>query len=137
MIAGPTSVTTRFAAAVTTVAVALEGGAGDDDFALGLEGAARPLGTDGNPLAPVLVADGARAIAVFAVEPDLRPDGSSAAVSVTVTTGAQRRLAGVAATTGGGASALAATFAQRGFADVVPDPVPTGTTPAVLAWKEP
>jgi len=57
--------------------------------------------------------------------------------SVTVTTGAQRRLAGVAATTGGGVSALAAAFARRGFADVVPDPVPAGTTPAVLAWKEP
>jgi hypothetical protein len=136
VIAGPTSVTTRFAAAVTTVAVALEGGAGAGDFALGLEGAARPAGTDGNPVAPVLVADGARAVAVVAVQPDVLPDGTSAAVSVTVTSGAQRRLAGVAATTGGGVGALAAAFAQRGFADVVPDPVPTGTTPAVLLWKE-
>jgi len=129
---GPTAVSTRFAEAVDTVAVALEGGAGADDLALGLDGASRPLGPDGRAVPPVLVADGARAVAVFAVV----PDSTRGAVTVTVSTGPARRLAGVAATRGSGVTALAQAFASRGFADVVPDPVPSGTAGAVVFWKE-
>ena len=48
--------------------------------------------------------------------------------------------AGVAGAAGGGANGgtagLAAAIADRGFAAVVPDPVPTGLGRAVVAWKQ-
>ena len=86
---------------------------------------------------PVLVADGPRAVAVYAIVPGTNPDGTPARVDVTVATGPGRHLAGVAGSMGGsGAAGLAAAIAARGFAAVVPDPVPTGLGRAVVAWKQ-
>jgi hypothetical protein len=137
--AGASAVTTRFSQPVDTVAVAVEGGSGDD-LALGLSGATRARDAAGQPVPPVLVADGPRAVAVYAVVPGTRPDGTVPGVDVTVATGPGRHLAGVAGSVGGGdsggAAGLAAAIAARGFAAVVPDPVPTGLGRAVVAWKQ-
>ncbi len=132
---GASAVTTRFSHPVDTVAVALEGGSGDD-LALGLAGATRARDADGRSVPPVVVADGPRAVAVFAIVPTVLPDGTTSPVDVTVTTGPDRHLAGVAATSGSGVDALAAAVAAGGFATVVPDPVPTGTGRASVAWKQ-
>jgi len=131
LVGGTSAVVTEFAGPVDVVAVAMEGGAGDD-LALGIEGAQRPVGADGRPVPPILVADGPRAVAVFAVRPT---DG--ARVVVTVTTGADRRLVGVAGARGVTAEQLATATADRGFAAVVPDPVPVGAGSAVVVWKGP
>jgi len=137
--AGGSAITTRFSQPVDTVAVAVEGGSGDD-LALGLSGAARARDGTGQLVPPVLVADGPRAVAVFAVVPDARPGATGPSVDVTVATGPSRHLAGVAGSAGGGtdggAAGLAAAIAARGFAAVVPDPVPTGLGRAVVAWKQ-
>jgi hypothetical protein len=126
--AGASAVTTRFSQPVDTVAVAVEGGSGDD-LALGLSGATRAR-----------VADGPRAVAVYPLVPDTRPDGTVPGVDVTVATGPGRHLAGVAGSVGGGASGgaagLAAAIAARGLAAVVPDPIPTGLGRAIVAWKQ-
>ena len=136
---GASAITTRFSQPVDTVAVAVEGGSGDD-LALGLSGATRPKDATGQPVPPVLVADGPRAVAVYAIVPDTGPDGTATGIDVTVATGPGRHLAGVAGSAGseadGGAVGLAAAIAARGFAAVVPDPVPTGLGRAVVAWKQ-
>ena len=137
--AGGSAITTRFSQPVDTVAVAIEGGSGDD-LAMGLAGAARARDAAGQLVPPVLVADGPRAVAVFAVVPDAQPGAAGPSVDVTVATGPGRHLAGVAGSAGGGteggAAGLAAAIAARGFAAVVPDPVPTGLGRAVVAWKQ-
>jgi hypothetical protein len=137
--AGASAVTTRFSQPVDTVAVAVEGGSGDD-LALGLSGATRARDATGQPVPPVLVADGPRAVAVYPIVPDTRPDGTVPGVDVTVATGPGRHLAGVAGSVGGGASGgaagLAAAIAARGLAAVVPDPIPTGLGRAIVAWKQ-
>jgi hypothetical protein len=137
--AGASAITTRFSQPVDTVAVAVEGGSGDD-LALGLSGAARARDDTGQLVPPVLVADGPRAVAVFAVVPDAQPGAAGPSVDVTVATGPGRHLAGVAGSAGsgtdGGPAGLAAAIAARGFAAVVPDPVPTGLGRAVVAWKQ-
>jgi hypothetical protein len=137
--AGASAITTRFSRPVDTVMVAVEGGSGDD-LALGLSGATRARDASGQPVPPVLVADGPRAVAVYAIVPGTGPDGTPAGVEVTVATGPGRHLAGVAGAAGGGANGgtagLAAAIADRGFAAVVPDPVPTGLGRAVVAWKQ-
>jgi hypothetical protein len=131
--AGASAITTRFSRPVDTVMVAVEGGSGDD-LALGLSGATRARDASGQPVPPVLVADGPRAVAVYAIVPGNGP------VDVTVASGPGRHLAGVAGAAGGGANGgtagLAAAIADRGFAAVVPDPVPTGLGRAVVAWKQ-
>jgi hypothetical protein len=132
---GASAVTTRFSQPVDAVAVAVEGGSGDD-LALGLSGATRARDAAGQPVPPLLVADGPRAVAVYAIVPGTGPDGTAAGVDVTVATGPGRHLAGVAGAAGGGAAGLAAVVAARGFAAVVPDPVPTGLGRAVVAWKQ-
>jgi hypothetical protein len=77
---------------------------------------------------------------VYAIVPRTNPDGTPASVDVTVATGPGRHLAGVAGSMGGGAdggaAGLAAAIAARGFAAVVPDPVPTGLGRAIVAWKQ-
>ncbi len=138
VVGGATAVSTRFAGPVDVVAVAMEGGDGDD-LAIGLEGARRPTGPDGTPEPPVLVADGPRAVAVFRVLP---PDAASGdatepagPVVVTVSTGPARRLVGVAGARGTTAVELGTAVADRGFTVVVPDPVPVASGTAVVAWK--
>jgi hypothetical protein len=136
---GASAITTRFSQPVDTIMVAVEGGSGDD-LALGLSGATRARDASGQPVPPVLVADGPRAVAVYAIVPGTAPDGLPAGIDVTVATGPGRHLAGVAGAAGGGANGgtagLAAAIADRGFAAVVPDPVPTGLGRAVVAWKQ-
>ena len=94
LVGGTSAVVTEFARPPVVVAVAMEGGAGDD-LALGIDGADRPTGADGRPAPPVLVADGPRAVAVFDVLPR---DGER--VVVTVSSGPARRVVGVAGALG-------------------------------------
>ena len=129
VVAGTSAVVTTFARPVDVIAVAMEGGAGDD-LALGIDGARRRLGKDGRPEPPTVVADGPRAVAVFRVVPD---DGGR--VVVTVSTGPSRRLVGVAGARGVAAGAFATAVADRGFPVVVPGPVPPATGAAVVVWK--
>jgi hypothetical protein len=135
LVSGESAVTTTFAAPVAAVAVALDGGTGDD-FALGVEGARRPTGSDGKPEAPLLVADGPRAVLVFRLT-DSRPG-----TALTATTGAARRLAGVAAlpagmtTEGDPVVALAEAIGRIGLIALVPPVAEPGLGGADLAWKE-
>ncbi|CCK31825.1 hypothetical protein BN159_7446 [Streptomyces davaonensis JCM 4913] len=144
LVGGRSAVTTTFAQPPAAVAVALEGGAGDD-VALGVEGAERPVGRDGSPEPPVLVSDGPRAVLVF------RLTGARAGTAVTVTTGAARRLyavfAAVPATPDrdhGDREALAAdpvtalcdAVSRLGVEALVPAPCEPGADLAEVVWKE-
>jgi hypothetical protein len=133
VIGGASAVLTRFAGPADLVAVAMEGGAGDD-LALGLDGARRAVGPDGDPAPPLLVADGPRAVAVFAVTP-LLVERRPRPLVVTVASGPTRRLVGVAAARGVEATVFGAAVADQGFPAVVPDPVPVTTADAVIVWK--
>ncbi|RZS86838.1 hypothetical protein EV189_2254 [Motilibacter rhizosphaerae] len=130
VVGGASGVTTTFAAPVTLVAVALEGGAGDD-LRLGLDGAVRPVRADGSPEPPSVVADGPRGVAVFRVVPQ-----QVGPVAVTVVTGPTRGLAGVLGLTGDDPAAVARDIAARGFPASVPPPVPPLPHPPVVGWKE-
>jgi hypothetical protein len=138
LVAGDTAVVTTFAARVSVVAVAVEGGdTKADDVALGLAGAQRPLGPDGREAAPIVVADGPRTVSVFAIVPDRDSDRAGEPVAVTVATAAGRRLAGVAGTDGADAAAFAAAIAARGLPDLVPPAAVDGLGRHRIAWKEP
>ena len=135
LISGESAVTTTFAAPIGAVAIALEGGSGPD-FALGVDGAQRPLGADKTPEAPVLVVDRGRAVLVYRLV-DSRPG-----TAVTVTTGAARRLAGIAAVPADLApgvtvvAALADAIAAAGLAAIVPPVAEPGAGGADFTWKE-
>jgi len=136
LVSGESAVSTTFARPVAAVAVALEGGTGDD-VALGVEGAHRPAGADGAPEAPLLVAAGARSVLVFRLR-DSRPG-----TVLTATTGAARRLTGVAAVPADAqagadpAAWLADAVARLGLAALVPPVAEPGAGGADLTWKEP
>jgi hypothetical protein len=125
VVGGASAVVTTFARAVDVVAVAMEGGDGDD-LALGIEGAQRSA----EP--PTIVADGPRAVAIFPVVPE-----KGMRVIVTIATGPRRRLVGVAGSLGITPDAFAAAVAAQGFPTVVPDPLPAATGAALVLWKEP
>jgi hypothetical protein len=135
LVGGESAVTTTFAAPIAAVAIALEGGAGDD-FALGVDGARRPIGPDGAPEAPVLVADGARAVLVFRLL-ESRPGAA-----LTITTGTARRLAGVVAVAaqktaeGDPVATLAEAIGRLSLAALVPPVAAPGLGGADLIWKE-
>jgi len=135
LVSGESAVATTFAQPIAAVAVALEGGAGDD-VALGIDGAQRPGGSDGSPEPPVVVADGPRAVLVF------RLVGSRASATLTVSSGAARRLAGVAAVVlqkgadGNPAASLAESIGRLGLAAHVPPVAAPGAGGADLIWKE-
>jgi hypothetical protein len=133
VVAGDTAVVTTFAAAVTVVAVATEGGAGPDDLALGLSGARR---ADGAAAAPVVVTDGPRTVSVFAVESDAVSERRPEPVTLTASTTADRRLVGVAGTTGLSPEQFAAAIAARGLPQVVPPVVRDGLRRHEIAWKD-
>ena len=138
LVAGDTAVVTTFAARVSVVAVAVEGGdTKADDVALGLAGAQRPLGPDGHEAAPIVVADGPRTVSVFAIVPGRDSDRAGEPVAVTVATAAGRRLAGVAGTDAADAAAFAAAIAARGLPDLVPPAAVDGLGRHRIAWKEP
>ena len=138
LVAGRTAVVTRFADQVTVVAVAVEGGhATDDDVALGLAGARRAAGPDGRPLAPVVVADGPRTVSIFAIVPAREGDREADAITVTVSTAPERRLAGVAGTSGTDPDGFGAAVAARGLPDLVPPAAADGLGRHRIIWKEP
>jgi hypothetical protein len=130
VVGGTTAVVTTLSGPVDTVAIALEGGDGDD-VALGLAGATRAVGPRGDAEPPVLVADGPRAVAIFRVVPE-----RGERVVVTVATGVHRRLVGVAGGRGITPDAFALAVAERGFPTVVPDPLPAATGAAVVVWRD-
>jgi hypothetical protein len=135
LVSGESAVATTFAQPVAAVAIALEGGAGDD-VALGIDGAQRPVGPDGSPEPPVVVADGARAVLVF------RLVESRAGATLTVSSGAARRLVGVAAVVlqkgadGDPTTSLAESIGRLGLAAIVPRVAAPGAGGADLIWKE-
>jgi hypothetical protein len=135
LVSGDSAVTTTFAMPVAALAVALEGGTGPD-FALGVDGARRPIAADGAPERPVMVADGGRAVLVF------RLIESKPGTAFTVSTGSARRLAGVVATpvalTLGldPVAALAEAIGRNGLAALVPPVAEPAQGGAELAWKE-
>ena len=139
VVGGASAVVTRFAEPADLIAVALEGGTGDD-LALGMEGGRRAVAADGAPEPPLLVADGPRAVVVFRVvtEDDARPGRRDPGpLVVTVSTGPGRRLAGVAAARGVGVASFGEAAAVHGFPALVTDPVPPVTGDAVVQWKGP
>jgi hypothetical protein len=135
LVSGESAVATTFAQPIAAVAVALEGGTGDD-VALGVDGARRPVGPDGSPEPPVVVADGARAVLVF------RLIESRVGTTLTVSSGAARRLAGVAAVAlqkggdGDPVASLAESIGRLGLAALVPPVATPGAGGADMIWKE-
>ncbi len=123
VVGGASAVVTTFAGAVDVVAVAMEGGDGDD-LSLGIEGAQRSA----DP--PTVVADGPRAVAIFPVVPE-----KDARVVVTVATGPRRRLVGIAGSHGVTPDVFAAAVAAQGFPAVVPDALPTTTGAALVSGR--
>lgn len=132
LVSGTTAVTTRFAGSPDVVAVAVDGGTADD-LSIGLEGLARTTDAAGNPEPPLLVSEGPTTIVIFSV---VRAAGRADAASVTVASGPQRHLLGVAGGTGISPAGFAEAVAAHGFAVSVPSPLPTGTVPATVTWKE-
>jgi hypothetical protein len=93
---GYSVVTTRLPADTTAVAIALEtaervDGERGDVLDIGLEGASRVVGKDGQPEAPLAVASGSRTISVF----NIHPDGRGKPVEITVASGEHLHLGGV------------------------------------------
>ena len=134
LVSGESAVTTTFAAPIAALAVALEGGAGAD-VVLGVDGARRPIAADGSPEAPVLVTDGSRSVLVF------RLVDSQPGMAFTVTTGAARRLAGVAGAPAMApgidpVASLADAIGRGGLAALVPPVAQPGIGGADLSWKE-
>ena len=135
VVRGESAVTTTFASPIAAVAVALEGGTGPD-LVLGVEGAQRALAKDGSPEAPILVTDGRQSVLVF------RLLESRSGTALTVTTGAARRLVGVAGMPAGSAggidpvTALADAISRAGLAALVPPVARPGIGGADLLWKE-
>jgi large repetitive protein len=128
-------VTTRLPADTKVVVLGLDPAADDTDLTgltLGLSGAARAAGADGQPAAPSVVVSDARAFLLYAVT----PDANATAVEVTVASDARWRLAAVlggpadVATT---AQRLAASGAAALAAPLVRDP--TGS--ARVMWRTP
>jgi large repetitive protein len=130
LVRGTTTATTRFGERPRAVAIVLDqpldaqAGAG---LALTLGGAARMSGHDGQPLAPTVVASGARSAVVYPIEP--RED----VVTVTVASEAAWHLAGVLA--GGDVATVADTVAERGL-DAAVRPMAAGGGRVSLSWKD-
>jgi hypothetical protein len=108
LVAGATLVETRFAEPVEVVVVAVDDPAGvlggdGRGFTLGLVGARRRRGPDGQPTPPTSLVTAGRTFLVHEIEPD-----AGVAVAVTVASGADWRLAGVL-----GARGLAGDVAGR------------------------
>jgi len=135
LVAENAAVVTTFADPAPVIAVSVEGGDPTaDDIALGLEGAERVPGEDGRPAPPVIVADGPRTVAVFAVQQSAaRRD--SGPLTVTVATGPGRHLAGVASALGADQARFAAAIAARGLADLVPAVAVDGLGQHRILWR--
>jgi large repetitive protein len=137
LVEGDSSVSTRFAAPVDVVVVAIDDPSADAGrrLLLGLEGAAQATGADGLPLPPVALASGNRTFLAYRVVPGV-PTGTSAIpepVTVTVASEPGWHLVGVLGGTGDPSDVLAA-LAARGLDDVLAT-AGTGSGEAVVRWR--
>jgi hypothetical protein len=135
-------VTTRLPADTQVIVVSVDPAGEDRDLTgltLGLQGAARLTGPDGEPVAPTVVTAGARMHLLYGVVP-AAPAASAgaapAAVEVTVGTSASWRLTGVL---GGPAdvATTAARIAAQGAAAVVAPLLRAPTGSARVSWHVP
>jgi hypothetical protein len=131
LVRGTTTVTTRFLDAPRAVAIILdrplsaEAGVG---LAMTLDGAKRTAGPDGSPVAPTVVASGARSAVVYTIEPGEGP------VTVTVASEAGWHLVGVVGALT--SVAIADTLAERGL-DAAVRPLAAGGGGVSLSWVAP
>jgi hypothetical protein len=133
LVEGTALVSTRFAAPVTLVIVALDDPAATDagrGLSLALEGATRAIGADGEPVAPTVVVRGQRLLLIYPLVP-AGPGG----VAVSVASEAGWHLVGVmAAAADADIDAVAAQLAGTSLDLLVRGPVAPGTAQATLSW---
>ncbi len=134
LVAGTAIVATRFVDPVTIVVVAIDDPVGTDasrGLSLGVTGASRRLGDDGEPLAPRGVVRGNRTFLIYELEPVV---GEAVVVSVASQDGWH-----LAAVLGGGgsASAVAGLLTDRGL-DAAMRPVLPGVGGVrTVGWQQP
>lgn len=128
------AVWTTLPATTTVVVVSLDAADEADlsSLALGLSGAVRVAGADGNALPPTLVTAGGRGHLLYAIAPDpaAPPPGS---VTVSVVTGSDWRLAGVLGGTSDVAT-IAARIAAAGAAACTAPLIQGATGSATVTW---
>jgi hypothetical protein len=141
-IGGAGFVSTRLPASTRVVVVGLDPSGDDHELTgltLGLDGAARVTGADGQPLAPTVVAAESRTYILYAVEPEPASATANApvpAVEVTVGTDANWRLASLL----GGPGDVAGTAAQlaaHGAAALAAPLICAPCGSARVAWSVP
>jgi hypothetical protein len=133
-VTGYSIVSTRLPAGVNAIAVVLEPSARVDDdrgdiLELGITGANRPVGANGEPVPAEIVTAGSRTIHVFSVE----PDGSDGPIEVTVATGEHVYLSGVIAARTG-AAAFADSLGRRDLGTVLGQLVDAPSGTARVRW---
>jgi hypothetical protein len=135
LVEGTALVSTRFAAPVTLVIVALDDPALADagrGLSLAIEGGARATGADGAPVAPTVVVRGQRALLLYPIVPAANATGG---VAVSVASEDGWHLVGVmAAAIGADIDAVAAQLASTSLDLVVRGAVAPGTAQAQLSW---
>jgi hypothetical protein len=133
LVEGTALVSTRFAAPVTLVVVALDDPTLTDagrGLSLAIEGGQRAAGADGAPVAPTVVVRGQRALLLYPIVPD-----GGGAVTVSVASEDGWHLVGVmAAVIGADVEAVAAQLASTSLDLLVRGAVAPGTAQAQLAW---
>ena len=140
LVAGRTTITTRFADVVDIVMVVVDDPAPDAGdpverrLLLGLDGAEQAKDANGAPLPPVVVAAGHRSILAYRVIPDLDAAGAPFAIEVTVASGADFPVVGVLGARGDPAT-VAAGVAALGFDAAVGSSAPPGSGEARLRWR--
>ena len=140
-VAGYSVTTTSLPAGVTAIAVAMEeadptGDGRADGLELGLVGATRTLGADGEPVPAHVVVSGSGTFGVYSVEPDRDETGRSVPVQVSVASGEHTHLSGVL---GAPVSAdeLARQLAARGFDGLLANLVADSQGVTHIRWLPP
>ena len=140
-VAGYSVTTTALPAGVTAIAVALEeadptGDGRADGLELGLVGATRTLGADGEPVPALVVVSGSGTFGVYSVDPDRDPTGRPVPVQVSVASGEHTHLSGVL---GAPVSAdeLARRLAMRGFDGLLANLVADSRGVTHIRWLPP
>jgi hypothetical protein len=129
LVRGTTTVGTRFVDRPHAIAIVLDQPVGTDDgqgLAMTLAGAQRMTGPDRQPLAPTVVASGARSAVIYAIAPGDGP------VTVTVASEAAWNLVGVFG--GSDVATVADTLAERGV-DAAVRPIAAGGGRVSLSWS--
>jgi hypothetical protein len=112
LVTGTTLVSTRFAQPVHSIAIMIDDAVGTEDargLSLGLDGADRVLGSNGQPLPPTVVVAANRSVLIYAITPAATASGVPAgAITVSVASEAGWHLAGVL-----GGNETPAAMAQR------------------------